>query len=253
MNESTTDIIVSRARAVDRLSPMVGWSFAAHIVVMAFVILVPHPAADTAPKDVMFISLSGAPGPRTGMTQMAARNVQAQQPEAVKKVETAPAPVARDMTLPDPRSKPQARPKTAPNEAAAKTVSTGAEVQEGTAKAETRVRGQGFAGLSSGGGGGTAGVTVDAVNFCCPDYIVTMNELVKQNWNQKQGIAGVTTMTFTIRKDGRIEDVQVEKPSGFVALDNEARRALQIARLPPLPPRYPNPALTVHLEFEYVR
>ena len=75
MNGSTTDIIVSRARDVDRLSPMVGWSFAAHIVVMAFVVLVPHPAADTAPKDVMFISLSGAPGPRTGMTQMAARNV----------------------------------------------------------------------------------------------------------------------------------------------------------------------------------
>lgn len=253
MNGSTTDIIAARARHSDRLSPMVGWSFAAHIVVMAFVVLVPHPAADTAPKDVMFISLSGAPGPRTGMTQMAARNVQAQQPEAVKKAETAPAPVARDMTLPDPRSKPQARPKSAPKEAAAKTVSTGAEVQEGTAKAETRVRGQGFAGLSSAGGGGTAGVTVDAVDFCCPDYIVTMNELVKQNWNQKQGITGVTTMTFTIRKDGRIEDIQIKKSSGFIALDNEARRALQIARLPPLPSRYPNPTLTVHLGFEYLR
>ena len=252
MNGSTTDIIVSRARQADPLSTMVGWSFGAHVVVMALVVLVPHPAADTAPKDVMFISLSGAPGPRTGMTQMAARNVQAPQPE-VKKAETAPAPVAREMTLPDPRSKPQARPKNAPKEAAAKTVSTGAEVQEGQAKAETRVRGQGFAGLSSGGSGGSAGVTVDAVNFCCPDYIVTMNELVKQNWNQKQGIAGVTTMMFTIRKDGRIEDIRVEKSSGFVALDNEARRALQIARLPPLPPRYPNPTLTVHLEFEYLR
>ena len=234
MNGSTTDIIAARARHVERLSPMVGWSFAAHIVVMAFVVLVPHPAADTAPKDVMFISLSGAPGPRTGMTQMAARNVQALQPE-VRKAETAPAPVAREMTLPDPRAKPQARPKNAPKEAAAKKVSNGAEVQEGTAKAETRVRGQGFAGLSSAGGGGTAGVTVDAVDFCCPDYIITMNELVKQNWNQKQGITGLTTMTFTIRKDGRIEDIQIKKSSGFIALDNEARRALQIARLPPLP------------------
>ena len=157
------------------------------------------------------------------------------------------------MTLPDPRAKPQARPKNAPKEAAAKTVSTGAEVQEGTAKAETRVRGQGFAGLSSAGGGGTAGVTVDAVDFCCPDYIITMNELVKQNWNQKQGITGLTTMTFTIRKDGRIEDIQIKKSSGFIALDNEARRALQIARLPPLPSRYPNPTLTVHLGFEYLR
>jgi TonB family protein len=252
MNGSTTDIIVSRARDVDGLSTMVAWSLGAHIIVMAVVVLMPHPKTDVAPKDVMMISLSGAPGPRTGMTQMAARNVQAPQPE-VKKAETAPAPVAKEMTLPDPRSKPQPKPKTAPKEAAAKTVSTGVEVQEGTAKAETRVRGQGFAGLSSGGSGGTAGVTVDAVNFCCPDYINTMAELVKQNWNQKQGIAGVTTMMFTIRKDGRIEDVQIEKPSGFVALDNEARRALQIARLPPLPSRYPNPTLTVHLEFEYVR
>ena len=252
MNGSTTDIIAARARGVDRLSTMVGWSFAAHIVAMTLVVLVPHPAADTAPKDVMMISFSGAPGPRTGMTQMAARNVQALQPE-VKKAETAPAPVAREMTLPDPRAKPQARPKNAPKEAAAKTVSTGAEVQEGQAKAETRVRGQGFAGLSSAGGGGTAGVTVDAVDFCCPDYIITMNELVKQNWNQKQGITGLTTMTFTIRKDGRIEDIQIKKSSGFIALDNEARRALQIARLPPLPSRYPNPTLTVHLGFEYLR
>ena len=86
--------------------------------------------------------------------------------------------------------------------------------------------------------------------MCSSDLL---NELVKQFWNQKLGIAGVTTMQFTIRRDGRIEDVKVEKPSGFVALDNEARRALQITRLPPLPARYPNPTLTVHLEFEYVR
>ena len=252
MNGSTTDIIVSRARDADRLSTMVGWSFGAHIIVMALIAFVPHPGAELAPKDVMMISFSGAPGPRTGMTQMAARNVQAPQPE-VKKAETAPAPVAQEMTVPDPRSKPQPKPKTAPKEAAAKTVSTGAEVQEGTAKAETRVRGQGFAGLSSGGGGGTGGVTVDAPNFCCPEYINTMAELIRQNWNGKQGLVGVTTMMFTIQKNGRIEGIQVEKGSGFVALDNEAARALRIARLPPLPPRYTNPTLTVHLEFEYFR
>ena len=97
------------------------------------------------------------------------------------------------------------------------------------------------------------GSYLDTANFCCPDYIITMNELVKQYWNQKLGIAGVTTMMFTIRRDGRIENVRVEKPSGFIALDNEARRALQITRLPPLPSRYPNSTLTVHLEFEYVR
>ena len=80
-----------------------------------------------------------------------------------------------------------------------------------------------------------------------------MAELIRQNWNGKQGLVGVTTMMFTIQKDGRIEGIQVEKASGFTALDNEAARALRIARLPPLPSRYTNPTLTVHLEFEYLR
>ena len=252
MNGSATDVIVARSRDVDRLSTMVLWSVAAHVVITGLVVFLPHPKADLEPKDVMMISLGGAPGPRTGMTQMGARAVQAPQPEQpVKKVETAPAPVRPEMALPDPKSKSQARPKTAPKEATAKAPSTGAEPQEGTAKAETRVRGQGF-GLSSGGGGG-GGVTVDAKDFCCPDYIITMTDLVRQVWNKNQGLAGVTTMKFTILREGSIEGIQIEKQSGFPALDIEAGRALRIVRLPRLPNAYPNQTLTVHLEFEYVR
>jgi TonB family protein len=252
MNGSATDVIVARSHDVDRLSTMVVWSIGAHLIVTAFIVLMPHPKADLTPKAVMTITIGGAPGPRTGMTQMGARAVQAPEPEPVKRAETAPAPTKPEMTLPDPKLKPRPQPKTAPKEAAAKTQSTGAEPQEGTAKAETRVRGQGF-GLSSAGGGGTGGVTVDAVNFCCPDYIATMAELVKQNWNGNQGRAGLTTMMFTILKDGVIEGVQVEKQSGFPPLDAEAARALRVTRLPPLPTRYPNPTLTVHLEFAYER
>ena len=155
------------------------------------------------------------------------------------------------MTLPDPSSKPPARVKNAPRDATAKTPVTGVEPQEGTARAETRIRGQGF-GLSTGGGGG-GGVTVDAVNFCCPDYINTMQELIRQNWNGKQGIVGVTTIKFTIRRDGGIQDIQLEKPSGFALLDNDAMRAMRLAKLPRLPDRYPNPDLTIHLEFAYQR
>ena len=252
MNGTTTDVIVARSHDVDRLSTMVFWSIGAHVVVTAFILLMPHSNADLRPKEVMTITIGGAPGPRTGMTQTGARAVQAPEPEPLKRAETAPAPVKPEMTLPDPKLKPRQQPKIAPKEAAAKTQSTGAEPQEGTAKAETRVRGQGF-GLSSSGGGGTGGVTVDALNFCCPDYIHTMADLVTQNWNGKQGLVGLTTMTFTIQKDGRIEGIQVEKGSGFAVLDNEAARALRIVKLPPLPPRYTNPTLTVHLEFEYHR
>ena len=252
MNGSTTDVIVARSHDVDRLSTMVMWSVGAHVVVTALVVLMPHPKSDLTPKDVMVISLGGAPGPRTGMTQMGARAVQAPEPEPVKRAETAPAPIKPEMTLPDPKSKPRPTPKNAPKEAAAKTLSTGAEPQDGTAKVETRVRGQGF-GLSSAGGGGAGGVTVDAVDFCCNDYIVNMTELVTQGWNGRQGITGVTKMMFTIQRNGTIEGIRLETSSGFQALDNEAARALRVVRLPPLPSRYTNPTLTVHLEFAYQR
>ena len=249
MNEATTDIIAARSRDVDRLSTMVMWSVVAHVVVTAIVVLVPRPATDLTPKMVMTINIGGAPGPRTGVTQMAARPVQAPEPEQ-KRAETAPAPKPPAMTLPDPKSKPQAV-RNAPRDAASKTPTTGAELTEGTARSSERKRGQGFAGLSGGGGGDSSGVTLDVADFCCPEYILGMKEAIVRNWNERQGRVGVTTMMFTIRKDGRIEGIKVEKPSGFDPLDDEATRALSVARLAPLPARYPNPTLTVHLVFEY--
>ena len=254
MREATTDVIVARARDADRLSTMVVWSIGAHVVLTALILFAPHPRPEEASKDIMMISLGGAPGPRTGgMTQMGGRTVQAPPPEQpVRKAESAPAPKTPAMALPDPKSKPTPQVKNAPRDAASKTPATGAEPQQGPARAETKVRGQGF-GLSSAGGTGGGGVTVDAVNFCCPDYIATMQDLVQQNWNDKQGILGVTTMKFTIHRDGRIEGIQLEKSSGFNALDREADRALRLARLPRLPSQYPNPTLTIHLEFAYER
>jgi TonB family protein len=58
---------------------------------------------------------------------------------------------------------------------------------------------------------------------------------------------------FTIARNGTIQAPQVELPSGFVALDNAAVRALQLARVPALPAEFPNPTLTVHLRFDYQR
>jgi outer membrane biosynthesis protein TonB len=46
----------------------------------------------------------------------------------------------------------------------------------------------------------------------------------------------------------------VEKTSGYETLDIAARTAVVITRqLPPLPLEFPNPALTVHLNFQYQR
>lgn len=250
MNEAVTDIIVARSRDADRLSAMVAWSFAAHVALVAVILVLPEPPVEPPPQ-VMMISLGGAPGPRTGgQTQLSARAVQTPPPEEpVRRAESAPAPKPPPMALPDPKAKPAAKPQQAPKEATAKTPSTGPQPREGSARAETQVRGQGFAGLSSGGGGG-GGVRLDSA-FCCSEYIDQMVTTIRANWRPEQGLIGVTTIKFTIARDGTIRDVQLERSSGFTQLDLQAERALfNTRRLPPLPGAYTNPTLTVHLDFD---
>ena len=108
-------------------------------------------------------------------------------------------------------------------------------------------------GLSTGGGAGT-GSTIDAVNFCCPDYIVLMIDRIRANWVRSAETTGTNIVKFTIQRDGRITDVVLEKSSGFQNLDLASQRALYATKtLNPLPDGYPNPALTIHLNFEYIR
>jgi protein TonB len=257
MNEAVTDIIVARSRAADRLSTMMVWSLGAHIVVVAVILFVQSTQPDPPPRTIMTITLGGAVGPKTaGINQMGGRAVQAPPPpeQPVRRAETAPAPAPPKMTLPDPKSRTRqerARPQQAPPEATGRTETTGARPQEGQTKADTQNRGQGF-GLSTAGGGGDGGVTLDVANFCCPEYIIEMRDRVQRNWNGRQGIVGSTTMTFTIQRDGTITAIQLRKSSGFGVLDQQAERALRLTpRLPPLPQAFTNPTLTVHMAFDY--
>ena len=258
MNEAATAVIVARAAEPAGLRKMVGWSIAAHAGIVAFVLFMPDAWRGVEveqPRTVMMISLGGAPGPRAGgMTQMGGRTVQAPAPqEPVRRAETPPAAKPPEMALPNEnvRPRPQPRPERAPPEASGRTPTTGPEPQEGPARAETNARGQGF-GLATGGGGGT-GVQLDVANFCCPEYLEQMITLVQRNWNSKHGVAGRTTMKFTITRAGAIQDVQVERPSGLYALDLAAQRALLLTRLPELPPQYPNATLGIHMHFDYSR
>ena len=256
MTESVTDIIVARSQQSDGLKTMVLWSLAGHVVLLTMAVLWPAGVVLDEREPVMKISLGGAPGPRTGgLTQLGARAVQAPVPEATAKpAVTPPAPTPPKMTLPDPRARPRPQPKPAqaPPDSSARTASTGPEPTEGSARADTGVRrGQGF-GLSSGGGGGGP-VQVDAGEFCCPDYLTQMVTLIQRSWDQNQGVVGSTTMRFTILRDGRIQAPQIAKPSGFIALDSSAMRAVQLATLPPLPTAYTNATLTVNVQFDYQR
>jgi outer membrane biosynthesis protein TonB len=250
-----TDVIVARSRPSERLKAMTIWSVAAHVTLIATILLMPTRAAQEAPRTVMTISLGGAPGPRAGgMTQAGGRAVQTPPPpEPVRRADSGAAPTRPAMTLPDPRARtrPQPKPEQAPKEATSRTLATGEQPREGSTRVETGARGQGF-GLSTGGGGGT-GVQLDVANFCCPEYLEQMVSLIQRNWDQNQGVVGTTTMKFTIERDGMIVMPLLERSSGFFALDNAAQRALLLTKLTPLPAAFPNPSLTVHIQFKYSR
>ena len=255
MNDTIDHLLIARSREPEGLTRMVAWSVAAHVGIVVFFFYMPDSwrgQVDAEPRTVMTISLGGAPGPRAGgMTPMGGRTVQAP-PEPARRAETPPAAKPPEMALPTAKPRPpRPRPERAPPDATGRTPSTGPEPQEGPARAETGTRGQGF-GLTTGGGGGT-GVQLDVGNFCCPEYLEQMMTLIQRNWQSKHGVAGTATMKFTITRGGAIEQVQVELPSGFYALDLAAQRALLLTRLPELPTQFSNPTLTVHMRFEYSR
>jgi len=259
-----SDILRDRMQTPEGLRRMISVSVSVHLVLAALLIFGPggilKQRRDPA-RTVMTISLSGAgQGPDVGgLTPMSGRPVQTQAPpEELAKREPVRPPAAKppEMTMPLPNSRPTTRStpapvvKQAPEEARGRTPTRGAQTSEGNAVADTRVRGLGF-GLSTGGGVGT-GSSLDVADFCCPEYIATMVVRIRQAWQMNQGTSGQTLVKFTIQRDGRLTDALIETPSGTSTLDLAALRAVMSTRtLQPLPDAFPNPTLTVHLNFQY--
>jgi TonB family protein len=255
-----TDILRDRMRESPGFQRMIAVSVAAHVVLATAVIFAPGGflgKRDTM-REVMTISLGGGgEGPLSGgFTTIGGRPVQAvTPPDEPPKREAVRPPAAKlpDMTLPTKAPAKTAKGpevKQAPDEARGRTPTKGAQVTPGSAIAETGARGQGF-GLSTGGGPG-AGSTLDVADFCCPEYVATMVERIRSVWVWRQGAAGQTLVKFTIQRDGTTTGYEVERGSGSTVLDLAALRAVaQTRRLPPLPSQFPNPTLTVHLNFEY--
>jgi protein TonB len=220
----------------------------------------PRPAGEDKP--VMTITLGGAgTGPKSGgLTAIGGRPIQTTEPAPKPEPVRAPAAKTPEMTTPKVVTKPVAPVKaapapaveSAPAEARGKTPTRGEEVRAGSAVAETGTRGQGF-GLATGGGAGS-GSTLDVADFCCPDYLILMTDRIRSNWSQQVEVAGIVLVRFTIQRDGSLTEAIVERSSGYSSLDLNARRAVQVTRqLPPLPAAFPNPSLTVHLNFQYQR
>ena len=264
MKELSSQILRARAVDGDRAGRMFGISVGAHVVVILVIALMPADwgvRAEDDPGPVMTISLGGPAGPDTGgLTPLGGRPVQQltelppdPRPRAVR----VPARAEPEMTVPTPSARRRevrepAEVESSPEGARGRTRAEGEQVQAGSALADTGVRGLGF-GLSTGGGGGSGGY-LDVGSFCCPEYLTTMLDLIRRNWNARQQVTGEAMVKFTIERDGRVVGIDVEQTSGYVALDLAAQRALALtAQLPPLPSAFPEDSLTVHLHFQYQR
>jgi len=248
MNEPTSAVLAERARLHAGGRHTVAWSIAGHGVALALIAL--GARSSSAPvRQVMTVSLSGAPGARTGgQTQMggAAAAPVSPKPPAPTPPPEEPRPAPPKAVVPPPR--PATRP-TAPT--TARTPAATPEPATGNTPTVTGARGQGF-GLSSRGGSAGRNVELDVSNFCCPDYLEKMVLAIQRGWDKNQGTTGVAVIAFTIRRDGTVESPAVRRPSGFFALDNAALRAVARAnRLPPLPSEFPESTLAVRLTFEY--
>ena len=248
----------------DGLQRMAVVSALAHATVLAALIFAPsnlfHRASDE-PKIVMTISLgSGTPGPQNGgMTAMGGQAVQEVTPPTPKAPEPVRPPAAKASEMVLPRGAPlknaNAAPvKQAPDQARGRTPSRGAETTPGTALVDTGVRGQGF-GLSTGGGKGSgSSLDVDVGTFCCFEWLAQVMNQIRANWDDKSEVPGDAYVKFTIQRNGQITDVKVEKPGAYSPNDRAAQRAvLYTKQVVALPAEFPNPTLTVNLDFQYTR
>lgn len=99
---------------------------------------------------------------------------------------------------------------------------------------------------------GATGVTgLEGGDFPYTIYIDRMKALIGQHWLRPQAANGVvTTVSFTINRDGTIRDAKNEITSVDGTFDRAALRAvLEASPLPPLPFGYNGTYLGVHLTF----
>ncbi len=262
MQEAVSSILIGRSREADGLNRMIVISLVIHGVLMTALVLVPRDWLRVQPEEQappMMISLGPSGTADTGgMTAITSRPVQEETTEA-KPMPAPPAAKTPEMAdqAPEVKPKPPPKPVEKPLEkSSTRKPSTGAQVKSGAARVETPNAAMvPFGGLAErSGASSTGGARLNVANFCCPEYVETMSQRIRSNWDKRQGAAGQTVVKFTIRRDGMLTNVEVETTSGNPLLDLESRRAvLNTRQLPPLPAPFDQPTLTVYLTFDYVR
>ena len=258
MRGAITDVIAARTHDDGGLGRLFSYSLATHLGIFLIFILmsVYWPSAKDVKANVIEVSLGGSTGARTtGVAPISARRTEQAVPDPPRPEPTKPAPPPKPDTMPTPSrgaTPPEKIPEKAPTPAPTPPTTappvTGRQVQAGTAAVETGATGMGQ-GLTQAGGGGTGGV-VD-LNTFDPVWTGQMAEAIKKTWNNLQPETGWSEVLFIVAKDGTVIDRQIVGSSGSFLLDQEAKRAVGMARLPPLPRDFREPNLRVRLRFNY--
>ena len=241
--DPVTKILLARERARPRLLPWVVLAIVMHAGLAAATYLVGRRAA-SRPIQLPVVSVKivrpQAPS-RRPPSNRPERNATAV-PQPTKAPPTAvpkPEPVA---TAPPKEDVPKA---SADAMRAADSVATPAPTSPPVATG-----GGGGRGLSVGEntGGSAPGIPAD---FHFTYYIERMLALIESRWYKPSApIDTRARVRFVILKSGKVEGIQLEESSGISSFDRAALRAMYAANpLPPLPPAYGKPSLTVHLSF----
>lgn len=84
-------------------------------------------------------------------------------------------------------------------------------------------------------------------------YLERLKQVIMQNFNPPNGMelpkSTKTTVQFTVDRAGNLSAVTLRKSSGNKTWDHLSVRAVQISKVPGLPPGYSNEALTLNFNF----
>ena len=258
--DAVTEVLLDRSRVTQDISRMVVVSLLLHGALLTAIVVLPHVFATAEqPKNVMTISLGGAPGPLQGHNPISAKAVQeVAPPDAKPKNDTPPALNKPEMieavknARPQPKAPAKPEPKKDVPQLHGSKPTQGAEVKPGIARVETHGSAIPFGGLATGGGGAGTAYT-DYADFCCPEYLNQVTQQIQRNWQSRQQMDGAAKVKFTIHRDGTITDIAVEEGANQL-LNIASERAVVVSRqFPPLPAAFTPDHLTLHIAFQYQR
>jgi TonB family protein len=219
--DPVTKILIARERARPRLLPWVVLAIVMHAGVAAATYLVGRRAA-SRPVQLPVVSV------KIVRPQAPSRRPPSRQPD--RRATAVPQPTKAPPTaVPEPEPVATAPPREDVNQASADAMRAADSVATPAPTPPPGPPGGGGRGLSVGENvsGGAPGIPAD---FHFTYYIERVG--------------------FVILKSGKVEGIRLEESSGIPSFDRAALRAMYAANpLPPLPPAYGKPRLTVHLGF----